>query len=254
MVDNRTHPSGRTPFSALVLVIAGWNFVLRRQVRRHTHTIRQQLREADTLRLQAEAAHQEKSDSLASVLSLQRDLLEAQEKLRHQATHDALTGLWNRRALLDLLEKELERCRRTGCSMGILMLDVDHFKPVNDTLGHLAGDQVLKEIASRIAHATRGYDLSGRYGGEEFLILLPGCSREETHAGAERIRAAIAAEPFHVAGSAVTLTISIGATVAPQCAHTETELLGLADLALYQAKSYGRNCTVLCAEQVSVEA
>ena len=229
----------------LVLIVAAWNFVLRRQVRRHTHTIREQLCEADTLRRQAEAAHKEKSDSLASVLSLQRDLLEAQEKLRYQATHDPLTGLWNRRALLELLEKEIERCCRTQSSMGILMLDVDHFKPVNDTLGHLAGDLVLKEIALRLSHATRGYDLTGRYGGEEFLVLLPGCNREQTEAGAERIRFAICSLPIQVADSSISLTVSIGATVAPDCASTETEILSLADLALYEAKSSGRNRTVL---------
>ncbi|HVT98339.1 MAG TPA: GGDEF domain-containing protein, partial [Acidobacteriaceae bacterium] len=234
------------PLGAVILIVVVWNLVLRQQVRRHTDTIRQQLREADALRVQAEAAHQEKSDSLASVLLLQHDLLEAQEKLRHQATHDALTGLWNRRALLELLEKELERCGRTGSSIGILMADVDHFKPVNDTLGHLAGDQVLKEIALRITHATRGYDLCGRYGGEEFLILLPGCNGEETQAGAERIRMAIASAPFRAAGSTVNLTISIGATLAPQCARTETELLSLADQALYEAKNTGRNRTVVC--------
>jgi diguanylate cyclase (GGDEF)-like protein len=126
------------------------------------------------------------------------------------------------------------------------MLDVDHFKPVNDSFGHLAGDQVLKEIAHRIAQATRGYDISGRYGGEEFLILLPGCNREQTEAGAERIRTAIAAEPFHASGSALSITASIGATVAPECAGSETEILSLADLALYQAKSSGRNRTILC--------
>ncbi len=242
--------TGHTLLVALVLwtpilIVAAWNFVLRRQVRRHTRTIREQLCEADALRLQAEAAHQEKSDSLASVLSLQRDLLEAQEKLRYQATHDALTGLWNRRALLELLEKEIERCCRTDSSMGILMLDVDHFKPVNDSFGHLVGDQVMKEIALRIAHATRGYDLSGRYGGEEFLVLLPGCNREQTEAGAERIRFAIGSRPIQVADLSISLTVSIGATVAPECADTETEILSLADLALYDAKSAGRNRTVL---------
>jgi diguanylate cyclase (GGDEF)-like protein len=230
---------------AIVAIVAAWNVGLRRRVRAQTRVIRSQLQEAHTLRLQAEAAHREKSQSLSSVLSLQRDLLDAQEKLRYQATHDVLTGLWNRAALLDLFRNEIERALRTHSSLGVLMLDVDHFKPVNDTLGHLAGDEVLKEIAQRIANATRGYDLSGRYGGEEFLVILPGCDREQTKAGAERIRAAIASRPFLVAGSAISLTVSIGATVAPVCARIETEILSLADLALYQAKSAGRNCTVL---------
>ncbi len=230
---------------ATITAVVFWNVILRRRVRAQTRVIQIQLDQAQNLRLQAEAAHKEKSDSLASVLSLQRDLLEAQEKLRYQATHDALTGLWNRRALLELLEKEIERCCRTQSSMGILMLDVDHFKPVNDTFGHLVGDQVLKEIALRIARATRGYDLAGRYGGEEFLILLPGCNPEQTEAGAERIRFAISSLPIQVAGSSISLTASLGATVAPDSAATETEILSLADLALYEAKTSGRNQTVL---------
>ena len=230
---------------AVVLLVGLSNLVLRRQVRRHTQTIRLQLQEAETLRRQAEAAHQEKSESLSRVLALQQDLLDAQEKLRYQATHDALTGLWNRRALFDLLEKEIERCLRTQGSLGILLLDIDHFKPVNDSLGHLAGDQVLREIAVRISHAIRSYDLAGRYGGEEFLVLLPGCDREQTEAGAERIRYAISYVPMQVAGSAVDLTVSIGATVAPQSACTATEVLSLADVALYQAKRAGRNRTIV---------
>lgn len=230
---------------ALVTVVLAWNFGLRRRVHAQTRVIRTQLNEARALRRQAEAAHEEKSASLTNVLSLQRDLLAAQEQLRYQATHDVLTGLWNRGALLDLFRNEIERAVRTQSSLGVLMLDVDHFKPVNDTLGHLAGDAVLKEIALRISQAIRSYDLAGRYGGEEFLVLLPGCDRAQTEGGAERIRAAIASTPFPAAGSEISLTVSIGATVAPECARTETEILSLADLALYQAKSAGRNCTVL---------
>ena len=124
------------------------------------------------------------------------------------------------------------------------MLDVDHFKPINDTLGHLVGDQVLREIAQRISHATRSYDMAGRYGGEEFLVILPGCDREQTEMSAERIRAAIASHALQAGGSEISITVSIGATVAPDCGWTQAEILSLADLALYQAKSAGRNCTV----------
>jgi diguanylate cyclase (GGDEF)-like protein len=125
------------------------------------------------------------------------------------------------------------------------MLDVDHFKPVNDTFGHLAGDTVLKEIAQRISRATRTYDIVGRYGGEEFVVILPSCDREQTESSAERIRTEIGSVPFIVNDSKISLTVSIGATVAPDCAQTETEILSLADLALYQAKGAGRNCTIL---------
>jgi diguanylate cyclase (GGDEF)-like protein len=231
--------------SAVVMVFIAWNVGLRRRVRAQTRVIRTQLDEAQTLRLQAEAAHREKSKSLAEVLSLQHDLLVAQEKLRYQATHDVLTGLSNRGALLDVLRAEIERTLRTHTSMGLLMLDVDHFKPINDTYGHLVGDAVLKEIALRLSRAIRSYDVAGRYGGEEFLVILPSCDREQTAKGAERIRAAISSLPFLIAGSEISLTVSIGATVAPDAAQAETELLSLADLALYQAKSAGRNCTVV---------
>lgn len=179
------------------------------------------------------------------MLALQHDLLAAQEELRFQATHDALTGLWNRGALLDILRTEIERAVRTRSTCGILLLDVDHFKTVNDTRGHLTGDAVLQEIASRVARSTRAYDVAGRYGGEEFLVLLPACDAAQTTGGAERIRAAIAAQPFDAGSEPIPLTISIGATVAPACGSTESEILSVADQALYDAKAAGRNRAVL---------
>lgn len=179
------------------------------------------------------------------ILSLQRDLVGAQEELRFQATHDALTQLWNRGALLDMLHTEIQRTQRTHNSLGVLMIDADHFKSVNDTWGHLAGDAVLKQMARRILHATRSYDMAGRYGGEEFLVLLPGCGPDQALGSAERLRSAVAAEPFDGGGLQIPLTVSIGATVVPDFAQSETDILSLADAALYQAKSEGRNRTVL---------
>lgn len=236
--------------AALVLIVFTRNLGLRRRVALQTRQIQAQLEEACALRIQAEVATSEKSRTLASLLLAQRDLLGAQEKLRYQATHDTLTGLWRRAALLDFLHREIERALRTRSSLGILLLDLDHFKTVNDTYGHLAGDAVLCEVGRRLLRSTRRYDIAGRYGGEEFLILLPGCDREQIESSAERIRAAIGDELFSAGDTAIRLTVSIGATVGcgladPGCQTGETDLLSQADSALYQAKAAGRNRTVL---------
>src|SRR4029077_3444660 len=127
------------------------------------------------------------------ILTLQEDLIRAREDLRFQATHDVLTGIWNRRAILDLLHREIERAARFHASTGVLMLDLDQFKKINDTYGHLTGDAVLKETAQRITQVVRSYDFVGRYGGEEFLVLLPGCDKEQAEQSGERIRLAVTA-------------------------------------------------------------
>ena len=125
------------------------------------------------------------------------------------------------------------------------MLDLDHFKKINDTYGHLAGDAVLKEAARRLTQSIRSYDSAGRYGGEEFLVVLPGCDRGQTQNTAERIRAEIAGMPVLAAGAEIFFTASIGATVAEPGAASSTEILAVADSALYQAKNSGRDRTVL---------
>jgi two-component system, cell cycle response regulator len=176
------------------------------------------------------------------ILTLQEDLIRAREDLRFQATHDVLTGIWNRRAVLDLLHREIERAARFHASIGVLMLDLDHFKKINDTCGHLTGDAVLKETAQRITQVVRSYDFVGRYGGEEFLVLLPGCDKEQAEQSGERIRLAVMATPVVAGGSEISVTISIGATAT--IGGPETEVLAIADAALYQAKSAGRNRTV----------
>jgi two-component system, cell cycle response regulator len=178
------------------------------------------------------------------ILALQRELIQAREALRFEATHDALTGLWSRGATLQLLAVELQRCSRNHASTGILMVDLDHFKKVNDTYGHLTGDDVLKEAACRISQAVRSYDFVGRYGGEEFLAILTNCTLEDLRMVAERIRAAVADLPIRSNTGGVEATVSIGAVVSTNGAH-DLEFLAAADAALYEAKRSGRNRVVI---------
>lgn len=172
-------------------------------------------------------------------------MIHAREELRFQATHDVLIGLWNRGAVMELLNHELDRSRRMNVPTAVLMLDLDHFKKINDSHGHLAGDAVIKEAARRLTQAVRSYDSVGRYGGEEFLAVLPGCDRGQTQSTAERIRAEIAGSPVSAAGTEISFTVSIGAMVAEAGSESPTEILAAADSALYQAKNSGRDRTVL---------
>lgn len=183
------------------------------------------------------------------ILSLQHELIQAQEALRFEASHDALTGLWSRGAALHLLGLEMQRGIRAHTATGILMIDLDHFKNVNDTYGHLTGDEVLKEAASRISQAVRSYDFVGRYGGEEFLAVLAGCNLDDLRMVAERIRASVAELPIATKReTSVRATVSIGAVVTSREAH-ELESLAAADSALYEAKRSGRNRVVIgCCE------
>jgi two-component system, cell cycle response regulator len=179
------------------------------------------------------------------ILTLQRGLILAREELRFQATHDALTGILNRGTILEMLSRELLRAVRSRSAVGVLMLDLDHFKQVNDTYGHLSGDAVLKEVARRMTQAVRSYDLVARYGGEEFLIVLPGCDSNQVQDCAERVRSAIADSPVISHNLELSVTASIGAAIAVNGAETQNEILAAADTALYQAKNCGRNRVVL---------
>ncbi len=176
------------------------------------------------------------------IINLQAELLEARESLRYLATHDSMTGLANRASILDQLRNEIDRSNREGSNVGILIADIDHFKQVNDTFGHAEGDRVLVEVASRMRAVLRSYDAVGRYGGEEFLIVLPGCDADGAGQQAERLRAAVARQPVLLPEASVHVTISIGAVAKESRSHgIPSHLVRAADAALYRAKASGRN-------------
>jgi two-component system, cell cycle response regulator len=183
------------------------------------------------------------------ILELQEKLLETQRLLHEQATRDSLTGLWNRAMILETLQRELNRGRRENQSLAVIMADIDHFKQINDTHGHLVGDRVLRQTAQRLQAMLRPYDTVGRYGGEEFLVVLPGCGASEALALAERLRQGMAAEPIADNDQAFQVTLSFGVSVWDS-RLTGQELLQSADSALYDAKRNGRN-RVMSAESLA---
>ncbi|MBZ5673163.1 MAG: diguanylate cyclase [Acidobacteriia bacterium] len=188
------------------------------------------------------------------IIDLQRELVSAREELREQATKDFLTRIWNRSSILDVLSRELARASREKRSVGVVLADLDRFKSVNDTYGHFAGDAVLREFTRRISAAMRPYDSMGRYGGEEFLIILPGCDERCTGNQAERMRAALANEPMMIGDVPHVVTCSFGATSwRPDGESTADELIHLADDALYMAKHQGRNCVAVLSPPVAAQ-
>jgi diguanylate cyclase (GGDEF)-like protein len=166
---------------------------------------------------------------------------QARELLREQAMRDALTALWNRRAIFEILDSELLRSQRGGSSLVVIMADIDHFKSVNDTWGHQAGDQVIREISHRLRTGIRTEDAVGRYGGEELLVILPNASLAEGLQRAEDLRSSICARPVDLNGFSIPISCSFGLAQSGPLT-SGGELVGNADAALYQAKRDGRNC------------
>jgi len=183
------------------------------------------------------------------IVELHAELTEARDGLRYQATHDPLTGLWNRGEGTATLERELERMRREGHSLAVAMIDLDHFKSINDTHGHAVGDSVLKEAAARMRGSVRPYDVVCRYGGEEFFVILPNNTRDQAMSLAERIRLRLREAPAETEAGDVFVTASIGVAIGG--AGDEIDIDGLfaaADAALYRAKQCGRDQVQIAGE------
>jgi len=176
------------------------------------------------------------------ILDLQRELVSARESLRVAATYDFLTRQLNRGEIVALLSRELVRGKRETSPTGIILVDIDHFKNVNDSLGHSAGDAVLREVATRLKSDLRVYDGAGRYGGEEFLLILPGCELATTVRRAEEIGQLVSSAGIMSPNGVVQVTVSMGVTCAGSDRNASVEsLLNEADVALYRAKENGRN-------------
>jgi diguanylate cyclase (GGDEF)-like protein len=188
------------------------------------HQVREQLRQNEK--------------ALQSQLS-EIQLLQAQ--LKEEVDRDHLTGLYNRRYLAATIDRELARCLRDGAPLSVMMIDLDHFKLINDTHGHPFGDRVLVAVAATLNESLRAGDIACRYGGEEFLLLLPNMAQDTARARADEIRQKVAALSLKVDGAVFPVRISVGVAEAPRDATDAAMLVKLADAALYRAKTSGRN-------------
>ncbi len=185
---------------------------------------------------------------LRSRVMVGKRILELQQSLRFAATHDFLTNLLNRAEIIAALEREFSRSGREEKPASVILADIDHFKRVNDTLGHAAGDEVLKQVAQRLKQTLRPYDLVGRYGGEEFILILPGCPIEVGARRADEIRKLVGKDPIVTPVGTASATVSMGVTATSfqfeGVIRREGSVAGLlhqADISLYNAKKNGRN-------------
>jgi diguanylate cyclase (GGDEF)-like protein len=188
------------------------------------------------------------------IIELQNELLEARDVFHEKSIHDSLTGLLNHDEILGVLEKELARSERDGLCVSVILADIDHFKLVNDTYGHLAGDAVLRVIARKLQSMARPYDAIGRFGGEEFLFVLPECCIECAVTFAERLRVRICSETIDTSEGIIPVTISLGvASSGKGGRRDEHSLVKAADAALYKAKENGRNRVEVASDDVMFE-
>jgi diguanylate cyclase (GGDEF)-like protein len=180
------------------------------------------------------------------------ELLHDSNRMRHHTEHDGLTGLWNHRVIVERLGEEMIRSHRDGMPLSVILADIDHFKKVNDTFGHLAGDLVLKEIGTVFTRTLRPYDCVGRYGGEEFLLILPNCGIESALIRGEQLRAAVQSARVRDGETLLQVTASFGVASVLR-SHNEAEtVIRAVDAALYRAKSSGRNCIMQAEMATSV--
>ncbi|MDQ7784244.1 MAG: diguanylate cyclase [Desulfomonilaceae bacterium] len=209
--------------------LVGLNETLEKRVADRTVELRKEI--AQRKRIQAERE------------KLIIELTAARDDLHFRATHDELTTRWNRATILRRLEQELARTGREGTPVGVAIADIDLFKRVNDSYGHLAGDAVLRAVAARIVSVVRPYDSVGRYGGEEFLVVLPGCEKYKAWQVAERLRLSFSKVPIKTPEGNFRITLSIGVTTVEGGKSIDVNsVIRAADEALYRAKNKGRNC------------
>lgn len=228
------HPSLQTEWPATLMCLIG-NVVYMAAIGIAAYSRNQQLRETrEALR----AGEQTLKQQLTEIQALQ-------DQLKEQAVRDPLTGLYNRRFLDSIVGRELARAEREGLSMTVMMIDVDHFKKVNDRYGHPGGDEVLRKLAALLLEKIRVIDVPCRYGGEEFLLLLPSMTQEFAVVRAEQCRKAFAELEVYSGGACIQATVSMGIACYPQHGETFAELTRCADVALYRAKQEGRNRVVL---------
>lgn len=195
---------------------------------------------------QLEVARAALDQEIRKRLLAEQELTQANLRLRDQAAHDGLTGLYNRRYLEESLGREESRARRSGQPLGVMMIDIDNFKQFNDTLGHAAGDAVLRAIGHYLLSAARGEDIASRYGGEEFVLVMAKAPQATVRERAEKLRRGVNELEIEYEGQRVgPVTVSVGVGIFPDHGASGQKVLRVADAALYRAKQSGRNCVVI---------